>query len=66
MRWPRFFRFAAVAAVLWASFAAGCGYVGGRAFEQQPLLGLAVGLGLASAITVGVELRPPAPRAAPC
>lgn len=66
MRWPRFLRFAAVAAVLWASFAAGLGYVGGRAFEQQPLLGLAVGLGLATAITLGVELARRLPRTAPC
>jgi len=56
MRWARFLRFAGIAAVLWASFAAGLGYLGGRAFEEQPWLGLASALTAAAAITVGVEL----------
>jgi membrane protein DedA with SNARE-associated domain len=66
MRWPRFVRFAAVAAVLWASFAAGLGYLGGRAFEEHPLLGLAAALTAAAAITVGVEVVRRIPRARPC
>ena len=56
MRWTRFVRFTAVAAVLWASFAAGLGYLGGRAFEERPLLGLVAALAVAAMITLGVEL----------
>jgi membrane protein DedA with SNARE-associated domain len=66
MRWARFLRFAGLAAVLWASFAAGLGYLGGRAFEDQPWLGLASALVVAAAITVGVELARRLPRTAPC
>jgi membrane protein DedA with SNARE-associated domain len=66
MRWTRFVRYVAVAAVLWASFAAGLGYLGGRAFEEQPLLGLAAALSVAFAITLGVELVRRLPRARPC
>lgn len=56
MLWTRFLRAAAVAAVLWASFAVGLGYAGGRAFEEKPWLGLIAAFGLAAAITLGVEL----------
>lgn len=66
MRWVRFLRFTALAAVLWASFAAGLGYLGGRAFEERPLLGLAAALALAAAVTVGVEAARRIPRARPC
>jgi membrane protein DedA with SNARE-associated domain len=66
MRWARFLRFAGLAAVLWASFAAGLGYLGGRAFEDQPWLGLASALAVAAAITLGVELARRLPRTAPC
>jgi membrane-associated protein len=66
MRAARFVRFAALAAVLWAAFAAGLGYLGGRAFEDQPLLGLASAVTLAAVITVGVELARRVPRARPC
>lgn len=66
MPWLRFVRFAGLAAVLWASFAAGLGYLGGRAFEAQPLLGLLAALAVAAAITVGVELARRLPRARPC
>jgi membrane-associated protein len=66
MRWTRFLRFAGLAAVLWATFAAGLGYLGGRAFEEQPWLGLASALAVAAAIAVGVELARRLPRTAPC
>jgi len=68
MHWSRFLRFAGIAAVLWASFAAGLGYLGGRAFEEQPWLGLASALTIAAVITVGVELarRIRLPRTATC
>lgn len=66
MRWTRFVSYAALAAVLWASFAAGLGYLGGKAFEERPLLGLGAALSVAAAITIGVELARRLPRARPC
>ena len=68
MRWTRFVRFAALAAALWASFAAGLGYLGGRAFEEQPVLGLVAAVSVAVTITLGVEVvrRLPRLRTAPC
>ncbi len=50
-----FVGFAAVAAVAWANYAVLLGYLGGRAFEEQPLLALGVALGIAFAITAVVE-----------
>ncbi|MQY05589.1 DedA family protein [Actinomadura macrotermitis] len=47
--------FAAIAAVGWAVYGTVLGYVGGVAFEDDPLKGVAVGLGLALAVTVLVE-----------
>lgn len=56
MRWARFAAFAAVAAIGWASYAALLGYIGGRAFEDNPLWGLLVGFGVAAATFLVVEL----------
>jgi membrane-associated protein len=56
MAWSRFFRAAVVAAALWATFAVGLGYLGGRAFEEKTWLGLVAAFSLAAAITLGVEL----------
>jgi membrane-associated protein len=50
-----FTRFAVVAATTWGVYPAGLGYVGGVAFEREPLKGIALGLGLALAITAGHE-----------
>ena len=66
MRWVRFLRFTALAAVLWASFAAGLGYLGGRVFEERPLLGLATALAVAAAVTLAVEGARRVPRGRPC
>ena len=66
MRWTRFLRYTAIAAVLWASFAAGLGYLGGRAFEERPLLGLVAALAAAFAVTVAVEFARRLPRSRPC
>jgi len=55
-RWSRFATFGAVAAVAWGTYAALVGYLGGVAFEDNPLKGLLLGLGLAAAVTVAVEL----------
>ena len=46
----------AIAALAWAAYTAGLGYVGGAAFVENPLLGLAVGLGLSFALGGIIEL----------
>jgi membrane protein DedA with SNARE-associated domain len=56
MRWVRFAAFAAVAAIGWASYAALLGYIGGRAFEDNPLWGLLVGFAVAAVTFLVVEL----------
>jgi membrane protein DedA with SNARE-associated domain len=52
----RFAGFAALAAAAWGSYAVLLGYLGGRVFEEKPILALAVALGIAFAITAAVEL----------
>lgn len=56
MRWLLFATFAALAAVGWASYAALLGYIGGRAFENNPLWGLLIGFGLAALTFLIVEV----------
>jgi membrane-associated protein len=51
----RFAAFASIAAVIWAGYAASIGYLGGLAFEEDPLKGLVLGIGLALALTAAVE-----------
>jgi membrane-associated protein len=63
MRWPRFVGFAGLAAVLWASFAAGVGYLGGRTFEDNTLLGIGAAFAVVLVITLGVEVARRLPRA---
>jgi len=48
--------FDGIAALSWGTYSALIGYVGGEAFEDDPLKGLALGLGLALSVTLGVEL----------
>ncbi|MFI0356326.1 DedA family protein [Actinomadura sp. 9N407] len=50
-----FSMFAAVAAVSWAVYGATLGYVGGKAFEEDPIKGVALGIGMALALTAVVE-----------
>ncbi|RSN42545.1 DedA family protein [Actinomadura sp. WAC 06369] len=50
-----FSMFASIAAVSWALYGALLGYVGGVAFENDPIKGVAVGLGLALTVTAVVE-----------
>jgi membrane protein DedA with SNARE-associated domain len=54
--WRRFAVFDALAALIWAGYAALLGYFGGQAFEHQPWKGLLVALGIAVAVTLGTEL----------
>ena len=55
LRWARFMMFDAIAAVIWAAQAGLAGYFGGRAFEDNPWLGLLVGAGLATLVVGSAE-----------
>jgi len=48
--------FDAVAAFSWALYSASIGYLGGQAFEEDPIKGLALGLGLALLLAAVIEL----------
>ncbi|WP_406081922.1 DedA family protein [Micromonospora sp. NBC_00858] len=52
----RFLAFDALAAGSWGLYSALVGYLGGMAFEQDPLRGLLLGLGLALTVTLVVEV----------
>lgn len=55
-RWARFAAFGALAAVTWGTYSGLVGYLGGVAFEQDPLKGLLLGFGLAATVTLAAEL----------
>lgn len=55
MRWHRFIGFDVAAGLVWASYAALLGFVGGRSFEQDPLKGFLIAFAVALVITGGVE-----------
>jgi membrane-associated protein len=48
--------FDGIAAFSWAAYSALVGYIGGEAFEEDPLKGLGLGLGIALTVTFTVEL----------
>ena len=54
--WRRFTVATAIAAVIWASYAFFAGRIGGKAFEDQPLVGFAVAFGGALVISALVEV----------
>lgn len=58
MRYPRsrFTMFDAVGVAAWALHGTLMGYIGGHAFEKEPLKGLALGLGLAVVVSALIEL----------
>src|SRR6266540_2650737 len=57
LRWPtRFGSFILVAAILWATFGALVGYLGGRTFRDQPIYALLLAFGIAALVTGIVEL----------
>ena len=58
VRYPRsrFVGFAALAGLLWALYYVGVGALGGMVFQQQPLLGVAMGIGTAIVLGGGIEL----------
>lgn len=57
LRWAtRFAPFVAIAAVLWASYGALLGYLGGRIFRDHPLVALGLAFAVAIACVGIVEL----------
>lgn len=56
LRWmTRFAPAIVLAATIWSLYGSLLGYLGGRVFENRPILALLVALGIATAITVTVE-----------
>jgi membrane protein DedA with SNARE-associated domain len=58
VRYPlrSFTPYAALAAVSWGAYCTLVGFIGGKAFEDNPLKGVALGIGLALLVTLVVEL----------
>ncbi len=57
LRWPtRFAPYIFVAAILWAVYGALLGYLGGRAFRDQPIYALLLAFGLAGLVAGTAEL----------
>ena len=54
--WRRFVLFDAVAALIWASYAALLGYFGGHAFEDAPWKGLLLALAIAFSVAGAIEV----------
>jgi membrane-associated protein len=55
MPWRRFIAFDVAAGLVWATYAAMLGYVGGQTFEEKPLYGFLVAFAVALAVTGLVE-----------
>ncbi len=55
MPWRRFIAFDVAAGLVWATYAAMLGYVGGRTFEENPLYGFLLAFAVALAVTGLVE-----------
>jgi membrane-associated protein len=53
--WPKFAAFDLIAAVIWACYAAGLGFIGGKAFEDAPWKGLVLAFSIAAVVGVSVE-----------
>src|SRR3954447_2193515 len=53
--WPRFAMFDAIAALIWAVYAGGLGYIGGKAFEDAPWKGLVLAFLIAFGVGGGIE-----------
>lgn len=52
----KFTLFDGIAALSWGTYSALVGYIGGEAFEEDPLKGLGLGLGIALTVTLLVEV----------
>jgi membrane-associated protein len=55
LSWRRFIVYDVAAGIVWATYAALLGYFGGKTFEDHPLLGVAVALGIALSLGVVIE-----------
>jgi membrane protein DedA with SNARE-associated domain len=55
LSWRRFFGWDLLAGVIWAGYATAIGWIGGKAFADQPLQGLLLAFGLAAALTLLIE-----------
>ena len=53
--WRRFIVYDLAAGMVWATYAALLGYFGGKTFEDHPLLGVALALGIALSVGVVIE-----------
>jgi membrane protein DedA with SNARE-associated domain len=53
--WRRFILYDVVAGLIWATYAALLGYFGGKTFEDRPVIGLAIALGVALSAGLAVE-----------
>ncbi len=56
LSWHRFLRYDIIAGVLWATYAAMLGYIGGKQFEEQPWKGVLLGLGVAFTLAFVIEV----------
>jgi membrane-associated protein len=56
MPWRRFIVADVAAGVIWGTYAAMLGYVGGKQFEEEPWKGLLLGFGIALGVALLVEL----------
>ena len=54
--WRRFIVYDIVAGVLWATYASLLGYFGGKTFEDHPIWGVALALGIALTLGLVVEV----------
>lgn len=55
MRWRRFAAYDLAAAILWALYSGLIGFFGGSAFENEPLVGVGLALGIAFLVAAIVE-----------
>jgi membrane protein DedA with SNARE-associated domain len=56
MPWKRFALFDVIAGLTWALYASLLGYIGGKAFEHKPWVGLLLAVGIAFAVAGTIEL----------
>ena len=55
LTWRRFIVYDVIAGLIWATYAALLGYFGGKTFEDHPLWGVALALGIALTLGLAVE-----------
>jgi membrane protein DedA with SNARE-associated domain len=55
LSWRRFAGYDIAAGIVWASYASGVGWVGGRAYADKPLHALLLAFALAAVLTLLIE-----------